>query len=95
MRIFLPSFAFTIIGQGYIEKLVEKRGVHAFLDGVAAGVVGLIAFTALGLCREAVTDLPGAAIFVLALAAAYLWKAKGAVAVVMLGAGVLGWLISH
>ncbi|MCM2357551.1 MAG: chromate efflux transporter [Geobacteraceae bacterium] len=92
--IFLPSFAFTLIGQGYIERLVENRGVHAFLDGIAAGVVGLIAFTALGLFREAVTDLPGAVIFALALAASYLWKAKGAVAAVMLGAGVLGWLIS-
>ena len=92
--IFLPAFAFTLIGHAYIEKLIDRRGIHAFLDGVAAGVVGLVAATAWVLFRTAVTEVPAAAIFVIALLASYLWKAKGAVAGIMLSAGLLGWLLA-
>jgi chromate transporter len=91
--IFLPAFAFTLIGHAYIEKLIGQRGIHAFLDGVAAGVVGLVAATAWVLLRASVTGVPAAAIFALALVASYLWKAKGAVAGIMLGAALLGWLL--
>jgi chromate transporter len=93
--IFLPAFAFTLIGHEYIEKLIENNAVHAFLDGVTAGVIGLIAVTALGLFREGVTDLSTAIIFALALLAIYRWKAKAAVVGIMFGAGVLGWLLFH
>jgi chromate transporter len=92
--IFLPAFAFTLIGHAYIEKLIGHRGIHAFLDGVAAGVVGLVAATAWVLLRATVTGVPAAAIFALALVASYLWKAKGAVAGIMLGAALLGWLLA-
>ena len=92
--IFLPAFAFTLIGHRYIEKLIGHRGLHAFLDGVAAGVVGLVAATAFVLFRATVTGVPAAAIFALALVAAWWWQAKGAVAGIMFGAGVLGWVLA-
>jgi chromate transporter len=92
--IFLPAFAFTLVGHTYIEKLIGHRGIHAFLDGVAAGVVGLVAATAWVLLHSTVTGVPAAAIFALALVASYLWKAKGAVAGIMLGAALLGWLLA-
>ncbi len=91
--IFLPAFAFTLMGHAVVERWVENKATHAFLDGVTAGVVGLIAMTALGLFREAVTDGPGVLIFALALWAVYRWKAKAAVVGIMLGAGVLGSLL--
>ena len=91
--IFLPAFAFTLMGHDYVEKLVENKAAHAFLDGVTAGVVGLISVTAIGLFREAVTDLPTTIIFALALLAVYRWKAKAAVIGIMFVAGVLGWLL--
>lgn len=91
--IFLPAFAFTLIGHHYVERLIENKSAHAFLDGVTAGVVGLIAVTALELFREAVVDIPTAIIFVLTLLAVYLWKAKAAVVGIMFGAGLLGWLL--
>lgn len=91
--IFLPAFAFTLIGHEYVERLVENKAAHAFLDGVTAGVVGLIVVTAFGLLREAVTDMPTAVIFALATLAIYRWKAKAAVVGIMFGAGVLGWLL--
>jgi chromate transporter len=63
------------------------------LDGVTAGVVGLIVVTAIGLFREAVFDIPTIIIFALALLAVYRWKAKAAVVGIMFGAGMLGWLL--
>ncbi|MGQ0646538.1 MAG: chromate efflux transporter [Gemmatimonadaceae bacterium] len=92
--IFLPAFAFTLIGHRHVERLIANQAAHAFLDGVTAGVVGLIAVTAIGLSTDAVSSVPMFAIFVLALAAAYLWKARVAVVGIMFGAGLLGWVFS-
>ncbi|MGQ0603227.1 MAG: chromate efflux transporter [Anaerolineales bacterium] len=91
--VFLPAFAFTLIGHEVVERLIENTTAHAFLDGVTAAVVGLIAATAIGLLREAIPDVPAALIFGLALVTLYRWKAKAAVAGVMLGAGLLGLLL--
>jgi len=93
LGIFLPAFAFTLMGHDYVERLVENKAAHAFLDGVTAGVVGLVVVTAFGLFREAVFDIPTTIIFALALLAIYRWKAKAAVVGIMFGAGVLGWFL--
>jgi len=91
--IFLPAFSFTLIGHNFFEeKFIENKAAHAFLDGVTAGVVGLIAATTIGLFQTAVTDLPSLAIFITALLALYRWKVKAIIPLVMLGAGVLGLL---
>jgi len=91
--IFLPAFAITLIGHAYLERLIATPAVHTFLDGVTAGVVGLISATTLVLLRQGITSLSALGIFVLALAAVYLWKAKAAVAGIVLGAGLLGLLL--
>ena len=88
--IFLPAFAFTLIGHGMLERTVENTTLHALLDGVTAGVVGLIGATTLSLFRAEITGVPAAGIFALALLVLYRWKAKAAVAGVVLGAGLLG-----
>jgi chromate transporter len=90
---FLPAFTFTLVGHELMERVVERPAVHATLDGVAAGVVGLIAATALQLLPATVTDLPRAAIFLAALAVAYRWRAKWSVLVIVGGAGILGLLL--
>jgi len=91
LGIFAPAFAFTLIGHDYVEHLVENQAAHAFLDGVTAGVVGLIGATALALLNETVVGLPAWVIFTLALLTLFRWKVKWAAAVVVLGAGVAGW----
>ena len=93
LGVFGPAFAFTLIGHEHIERFIENKTTHAFLDGITAGVVGLIAATALALAREALPNWPALVIFVLALITLYRWKAKAAIAGVMLGAGVLGLLL--
>jgi chromate transporter len=90
---FLPAFAFTLVGHELMEQVVERPSVHAALDGVAAGVVGLIAATALQLLLATVTDLLRAAIFLAALVVAYRWKTKWAVLVIVASAGLLGLLL--
>jgi chromate transporter len=93
--VFLPAFAFTLIGHEYIERVIANPAIHTFLDGVTAGVVGLIAAVTIDLFRAGVTSLPAALIFGLALVAIYVWKAKAAVAGIVLGAGMLGLLLSY
>jgi len=91
--VFLPAFAFTLVGYNYLERLVENKTTHAFLDGVTAGVVGLIAATMIGLLPTAIGDLPALGIFLIALLVLYTWKAKASVPIVMLCAGLLGLLL--
>ena len=88
--IFLPAFAFTIIGHDYLEKLIENKSAHAFLDGVTAGVVGLIAATALGILSETILGLNAWIIFSLALLTLFLSKSKWTVAWVVAAAGLFG-----
>jgi len=91
--IFLPAFAFTMIGHRVFERLVDEPAAHRFLDGVTAAVIGLIAVTALGLGRVAVTNLPSSLVFAGALALVSTWRAKGAAAIVVLAGGAAGLLL--
>jgi chromate transporter len=92
--IFLPAFGFALLFYDRLERVVEDERLHRFLEGVAAGVVGLIAVTAVQLGGHVALSVPSlpvaAAIFALALLALYLWRSKWNVPAVVLGSGVLG-----
>ena len=90
--IFSPSFLFTIIGHDFLERLVENQSAHAFLDGVTAGVVGLIAATALGILSETIVGLNAWIIFSLALLILLFSKSKWTTAWIVLAAGLVGLL---
>jgi chromate transporter len=94
LGVFLPAFAFTLIGHHFFERMINNERLHAFLDGVTGAVVGLISATALQLLYAGLPDLPAVIIFVLALIAVYKWKAKAAVAGIVLAAGLSGLLIN-
>ncbi len=86
--VFLPSFVFVLAGVHYIEKVRENRALQAFLAGVSAGVVGVIAVVSLDLIPGALTDWITVAISVAAfLLIAFL---KRDVALVAVGAMVGG-----
>lgn len=97
--VFLPAFAFSMIFYDRLERVLENRRLHAVLDGVAAGVVGLIAATTVDLMLVTAGRVPSllaaGSIFAAALAFLYVWKNKLNVAVVILAAGVAGWLLFH
>lgn len=94
--IFLPAFAFSLIFYDRLEAVLENTQLHAFLDGVAAAVAGLIVVTACqiagGLLSDAHRPLVVASILFSALAAACLWKSKLAPPLILLAAGAAGAL---
>jgi chromate transporter len=92
--IFLPAFGFALLFYDRLERVIEDARLHRLLEGVAAGVVGLIAVTAvqlgLGVARSVPSLLLGAAIFAAALVLLYRWKSRLNVLAVILGSAVLG-----
>ena len=88
--VFLPSFVFVMGGVHYVEKVRENRAVQAFLAGVSAAVVGVIAVVSLDLIPAALVDWPAIAISVVAFLLIVLVKRD--VALVAIGA-MLGGII--
>ena len=96
--IFLPAFSFALLFYDRLERVIEDERLHSLLEGVAAGVVGLIAVTALQLGWNVAKSVPspalGAAIFAASLALLYLWKSRLNVLAVVGGAAMLGALFA-
>jgi len=90
--IFTPAFSFTMFGHDLLERLVDNKSAHTFLDGVTAGVVGLISATALVILSSTVTSLHAWIIFSASLMLLFRSNAKWTVAVVVLVAGLYGFL---
>jgi chromate transporter len=90
LGIFLPAFGFSLLFFRQLESAMANPLLRHFLEGVTAGVVGLIAVTAAKLAFTTLTSLVAAAIFALALAVAWRWKSRWAVPAIILGAGAAG-----
>src|SRR5215217_9093025 len=90
--VFLPSFIFVIAGVHYIEKVRDNRKIQAFLAGVSAAVVGVIAVVSLDLIPEALVDWPAIAISIIAFLLIVFLKRD--VALVAIGAMVGGIIYS-
>jgi len=86
--VFLPSFVFVLAGVHYIEKVRENRGLQAFLIGVSAAVVGVIAVVSLDLIPQALVDWVTVGISLLAFVLIAFLKRD--VALVAIGAMVGG-----
>lgn len=89
--VFLPAFAFTLLGHDTLERLVHRPRVHRFLEGVTAGVVGLIAGTTLALMRASLTDFEAWLLFATALAVLFIAKARLVIPALILAAAFWGW----
>src|SRR6516164_311253 len=88
--VFLPSFVFVIAGVHYVEKLRENRALHAFLAGVSAAVVGVIAVVSLDLIPGALVDWVTVGISVMAfLLIAFLKRDVALVAVAAMIGGIV------
>ena len=85
--IFLPAFLFGTLFHSSIERMTANTRLHDLLEGVAAGVVGIIAATALDIAFSLWPSIPSpilaAAIFAAGLAIAYFWRSKLAVLAVI------------
>lgn len=88
--IFLPAFAVTLIGHNHLEKLVANPAWHGVLDGISAGVVGMLAVTAVDIVMHTITDMWRVGLFVAALAGLYVLKRKWAIPVVVVVCSIIG-----
>jgi chromate transporter len=87
--IFLPAFAFTLLGAEHLDRLAHHPLLHPFLDGVTAAVIGLLTATMLGLLIGL-----GELQFLLAFVAFFTLlrsTAKWATPAVVLACGLVGW----
>ncbi len=90
--IFLPAFAFTLLGHDALERLVHQPRIRLFLDGLTAGVVGLIAGTTLALLKVSLTGVEALILFALVLAVLFASKAKLVIPAVIAAAVLWGLL---
>jgi chromate transporter len=88
--IFLPAFAFTLLGHDALERVVHHPRIRVFLEGVTAGVVGLIAGTTLVLLRTSVTSVETSIVFALALGVLFKWTGRLVVPLVICAAALWG-----
>jgi len=95
--LFLPSFVFVLLGAPHLDAISRRPGVKDALDGVTAGVVGLMGSVSVLLAQVAFS--PGGrvdpwtiALGAVALAVLVLWRSKLNVVAVVLGGGAVGLL---
>jgi chromate transporter len=92
--IFLPAFAFSLLAHDPLERFVSRPRVREFLEGVTAGVVGLIAGTTIALMVVSIVSVLTAVVFVVALAALFYFKSKFVIPLVVAGAALTGYILS-
>ena len=93
--IFLPAFAFTLAGHDALERWVHHPRIRLFLEGVTAGVVGLIAGTTIALLRISLTSPAALLLFGVVLAILFASRARMAIPAVIAGAALWGWVLSR
>ena len=93
--IFLPAFCFTLIGHSVMEKLIANTALHNFLDGITAGVIGLIGVTAIQLFAATVNSLPAIIIFLLSLAALIKYRSKFTAMLIIAGSGLFSFIWNY
>jgi len=102
LGMFLPAFSFVLLGHERFERLLERPGWHAFLDGVAAAVAGMVLATALAMLATVTGIGPGGAANVAPLplataAAAFatvtLWRSGWAAPSAVAGAALAGLVL--
>jgi chromate transporter len=92
--IFLPAFAFSLLAHDPLERFVSQPRVREFLEGVTAGVVGLISGTTIALMIVSIRSIPTALVFAVALCALFYFKSKLIIPLVVAGAALAGYVLS-
>ena len=88
--VFLPSFVFVLGGAHYVEKARDNNTIQAFLAGVSAAVVGVIAVVSLELIPEALVGWPAIVISIVSfLLIVWLKRDVALVAVAAMVGGLL------
>jgi chromate transporter len=88
--VFAPAFFFPTFLHDRLVAVADDTRLHAFLDGVTAAVVGLIAAVTVDIVNAAVTDVFSALLAIAAFVVLLRWEGKLAILAVVLGCGALG-----
>ena len=89
--IFLPSFLLVIVLNVWVMPWMRSAGFQAFLTGVTAGSLGLMAGVTVTLVRSSVVD--GWTVGISGLAAIGLLKFKTNSAILIVVGGAIGWIL--
>ena len=87
------KIGFSLLFHRHLEAVIANPLLRHFLEGVTAGVVGLITVTAITLGIAAIPNLPALLIFAVALLIIFRWKSKLAVPAIIVMAGAAGALV--
>ena len=90
--IFAPSFLFVALINPWVPRLRRSRWTSAFLDSVNVSAVALMAAVTVKLGQATLTAWPAWLIALAAILIGLRWKVN--LAWVVVGGGVLGWLLS-
>lgn len=93
--IFLPAFAFTLLGHNFFQRVVQNTSLHHFLDGVTAGVIGIISMTAIKLFVSTITDWISALLFLGSLVYLLRIKSRFSPIIVILISGGVMWVVMN
>ena len=91
--IFIPAFVFPIFFHRGLVAIAANERIHAFLLGVAAAVVGLIAAVTVQILDTSVVDVPTAILALAAFLVLNRYHGKLTVLYVVLGCGAIGALL--
>ena len=92
VAIFLPAFLFTLIGHKYFEKILIHKPLHGFLDGVSAGVAGILIITAIDFLIPVMnSNIFIILLFISSLAILYAFKSRFIIPIVILISAVIGY----
>jgi chromate transporter len=92
VAIFLPAFLFTLIGHKYFEKILKHKPIHGFLDGVSAGVAGILIITAIDFLIPVMnSNISIILLFISSLAILYAFKSRFIIPIVILISTVIGY----
>ncbi len=93
LGIFLPAFVFPIFFHRGLVAIAENPRIRAFLLGVAAAVIGLIAAVTVDILDTSVVDVPTALLAIGAFVVLNRWHGKLTVLYVVIGCGLIGALL--
>ena len=92
LGIFLPAFLLPTFFHSPLSRLADHPRLDAFLHGVTAGVIGLIAAVGIRIVEESVTDVGTAVIAAVSFLFLYLVESRLTIPLVVIGAGLAGAL---
>lgn len=93
LGIFLPSFIFVIALNPLIPKLRKSKITSGFLDGINAGVMGLLVYVTISLATQTLTNWQSMSVLVVALLWMWIKPFRLGIPFLVVVSSLLGWVL--